>query len=123
MTTNENDLVTFVDNGTCFEAIELDATERRVIRDLAGVPSHYPVVVDPSEDLPKVAGVGYRHETPSGELVRHPNAYRQAFGKPVYVASTRRVVVGVEFARAVRSLVRIAPLAEPFDFLSAGSQS
>ena len=36
----------------------------------------------------------------SGDIIHHPNAYRRAWGKPIYVASTLRIVVGAKWLSA-----------------------
>ena len=49
---------------------------------------------------PRTVGETYHYVTPGGRPVYHPNAYRRAWGKPVYVASTRRVIVGEQWLAA-----------------------
>jgi hypothetical protein len=58
---------------------------------------HTPIVVVDGAQAPQRCGTGYYWETPAGDICRHPNAYRRAFGRPVYCASTVRVEVGREW--------------------------
>lgn len=46
---------------------------------------------------PHFEGSGYRWETKKGNIVYYPNAYRRAFGKPIYIQSTRHIVVGEDW--------------------------
>jgi hypothetical protein len=70
---------------------------RRYVRRAAGLGSHdtCPVEYTDSDDAPHVEGQSYHYVTPGGAPVRYPNAYRRAWGKPVYVPSSRRVLVGL----------------------------
>lgn len=43
---------------------------------------------------PRTVGRSYYHTTPSGQPCPYPSAYRAHYGRPVYHASTRRVIVG-----------------------------
>jgi hypothetical protein len=63
---------------------------------------HLPIEVVDGDQAPKRRGTGYYWETPSGQVCHHPNAYRRAFGRPVYCASTVRVEVGREWLAAHR---------------------
>lgn len=65
------------------------ATNRR-----GGTDGTVPVVVVAGKIRPRLVGHGSYYTTPSGAPVHHPNAYRSAWGKPVYHCSTRRVEVG-----------------------------
>lgn len=58
-----------------------------------------PVVVVDGDVAPRRTGAGFRFVTPGGNPVYHPNAYRRAWGKPVYVPSTIRVEVGAAWLR------------------------
>lgn len=68
--------------------------QRRAARTAANAHVSCPVEVIPGDAAPTNTGTGYYHVTPSGERVRFPNAYRRHFGRPVYVPSSRRVIVG-----------------------------
>jgi len=43
---------------------------------------------------PTIEGVGHYYTNKSGDIIRHPNAYKAAWGKPIYHASTKRIEVG-----------------------------
>jgi len=43
---------------------------------------------------PALAGQSFSYVSPAGRPIRYPYAYMRAYGKPRYVASTKRVVVG-----------------------------
>jgi len=75
---------------------------RAWLRAQAGAKSYAPIVVVDGSQTPKRAGRSYYWETPSGAICRHPNAYRRAFGHPIYCASTVRVEVGREWLAAMR---------------------
>ena len=53
-----------------------------------------PVEVVSGAASPEMAGEGFFYRNQRGDRIRHPNAYRRAWGKPIYVPSTQRVVVG-----------------------------
>ena len=59
------------------------------------------MVTQPSEGkaFPRWAGSSYHFENKSGDRIWHPNAYRRAWGKPIYVASTRHIIVGKEWVK------------------------
>jgi hypothetical protein len=62
--------------------------------------TYAPIVVVDGTQAPQRRGTGYYFETPSGQICHHPNAYRRAFGRPIYCASTVRVEVGREWLAA-----------------------
>lgn len=67
----------------------------RLIRRKAGAGANVPiVVVSGSRSAPRLLGTGGYYTTPGGARIDHPNAYRRAWGKPVYHGSTLRVEVG-----------------------------
>jgi hypothetical protein len=74
----------------------------RIVRRCAGAPPHTAIYVDRESPLmmPRYVGEPPRYETPAGQIVRHQSAYRRAYGRPVYVASTLRVLVGSAVADA-----------------------
>src|SRR5271165_6172658 len=51
---------------------------------------------------PHFVGESYSFQTKTGKPVRHPNAYRRAWGKPVYIASTRRIIVGRDWIKQLK---------------------
>ena len=77
---------------------------RRAIRQLVS-PGHLhdrtAVAVIPGWSYPHAEGEGYYYQTPGGARVNHPNAYRKAWGKPVYVCSSYRIVIGAECLAAL----------------------
>lgn len=66
-----------------------------------GITEPLPVVVVSGNRRPHVMGERWHHVTPSGDVCHHPSAYRKAFGRPIYVASTRRIAVGAAWLRRV----------------------
>ena len=66
----------------------------------SGANNTTPVIVIEGHLPPKLLGERARYTTPNGKPVRYPNAYRRAWGKPVYHCSTRRVVVGTGWLAA-----------------------
>lgn len=78
----------------------LSLTLRRLARTEAGAHASCPVDVIPGDAAPEVTGRSYHWVTPGGRPVRYPSAYRRAWGKPVYVASTIGVEVGAEWLAA-----------------------
>lgn len=76
---------------------------RAICRDVLGFPNNCntPIVVDDNgTEPPAWAGKRYHHTNASGDIIRHPSAYRRAYGKPIYVASTRHVTVGLLWLQA-----------------------
>jgi len=67
-----------------------------------GAERHLPIRVVDGDQAPQLLGTSYHWETPSGQICRYPSAYRRAFGRPVYCASTRRVEVGREWLASRR---------------------
>jgi hypothetical protein len=83
---------------------------RSWLRLQAQAASHLPIAVVDGEASPVVVGESAQWTTPGGSPVRYPNAYRRAWGKPVYHCSTRRVVVGRQWLTA-RSIPVVALVA------------
>lgn len=46
---------------------------------------------------PTKSGRGSLYTNKSGHIIRYPNAYRRAWGKPIYQASTLKIEVGYEW--------------------------
>lgn len=67
---------------------------RTLIRKLAGAHRACPIEVVPGRQEPILVGESFHWENKSGDIIRHPNAYARAWGKPIYIGSTLRVVVG-----------------------------
>lgn len=73
-------------------------TLRSIIRRIANeAGKSFPIKVVEGDSAPKSKGSGYFYTTPSGNRVYHPNAYRAAWGKPIYHHSTIRIEVGNEW--------------------------
>lgn len=70
----------------------------RQAADLVGTP--YPIEIVDGDAAPKLVGESYHWTTPGGAPVHYPNAYRRAWGKPVYVGSTFCIQVGREWLKA-----------------------
>lgn len=66
------------------------------------------VAVEGSSE-PRVEGESYYYTNARGERIRHPNAYRHAWGKPIYHCSTVRITVGRDWLSARR--IPVAALA------------
>lgn len=76
-----------------------DARIRTALRTLAGLESYRcPIEVIPGDLPPRRTGCSYYHTNKSGDIIRHPNAYRRKYGKPIYHASSLAVVVGAAYA-------------------------
>lgn len=60
----------------------------------AGAAGNPPVEIVHGSASPRMEGRGFYFENKSGDVIRHPAAYQRAYGKPIYVRSARRVVVG-----------------------------
>jgi len=58
-----------------------------------------PIVIEDGKTRPHWEGDSSHYENKSGDLIRHPNAYRKAWGKPIYIASTRHIVVGKDWVK------------------------
>lgn len=58
-----------------------------------------PIMVEDGNSPPRWAGSSFHYENKSGDYIYHPNAYRRAWGKPIYIASTRHIVVGSKWIR------------------------
>ena len=72
---------------------------RTALRTLAGLGSYRcPVEIVPGDLPPRRTGRSYYHTNKSGDIIRHPSAYRKAYGHPIYHASSLAVVVGAAFA-------------------------
>mgnify|MGYP001585616616 CR=1 FL=1 len=68
----------------------------KTVRAAAGLPgTPYPIEVVGGYKAPALEGMPFHHVNKSGARVWHPNAYRRAFGRPIYIASTYRVEVGI----------------------------
>jgi hypothetical protein len=60
---------------------------------------------------PTFTGRGFRYQTKTGKPV-YPSAYRKAWGKPIYIHSTRRVVVGKKWLHQLETDILQLKLSE-----------
>ncbi len=67
---------------------------KRLLRNAANARSNCPIKIINGNEPPKLKGRGYYYTNKSGHEIHHPSAYRKAWGKPIYHASTLRVEVG-----------------------------
>jgi hypothetical protein len=58
-----------------------------------------PIELEDNKLPPYWKGHSFHFENKSGDLIRHPTAYRKAWGKPIYIRSTRRIVVGKDWVK------------------------
>ena len=68
---------------------------RKMIRGSVGANNSCPILLVPGNFPPVIHGEGWHYRNKRGDRIWHPGAYRRAWGKPIYVSSTRRVEVGV----------------------------
>lgn len=75
--------------------------QRTALRRLLGYDgdTSIPIVVVAGDGEPVTFGRAGHYETKTGILVRHPNAYRAAWGKPIYVRSTFYIQIGADWLR------------------------
>jgi len=53
-----------------------------------------PIEIVKGRFSPRIVGRSYYFTNKRGDIIHHPSAYMNAWGKPIYHASTRRVEVG-----------------------------
>ena len=83
------------------QIIETASQYRAFVREQANRSgSTCPIRVVPGRAAPHAEGSSGYFTTPGGKPVRYPNAYRRAWGKPVYNASTYRIEVGAKWLAA-----------------------
>lgn len=58
-----------------------------------------PIIIGDGNHPPKLKGNSFRYENKSGNVINYPNAYRKAFGKPIYINSTRHILVGSKWLK------------------------
>jgi hypothetical protein len=82
------------------DIINTSARLRKYVRRMCDqVGTAYPIEVVEGYSEPTVKGRSWHYENASGDLISFPNAYRRAWGKPIYTASTRRIEVGADWLR------------------------
>jgi hypothetical protein len=67
---------------------------KKLIREAVSARPNCPIQIVNGDDPPKLKGRGYYFTNKRGDEIYHPNAYRRAWGKPIYNPSTIRVEVG-----------------------------
>lgn len=72
---------------------------KRAIRKLAGYPkSSIFVDIEDGARQPQLVGQSFHYETRGGNMIYYPSAYsKKGFSNMVYVPSTRRISVGIDF--------------------------
>lgn len=70
------------------------ALSRAVRRYVGATGKPWPIETVDGFKAPKLVGRSYHYENASGDLIRYPSAYRKAYGKPIYCASTKAIIVG-----------------------------
>ena len=70
---------------------------KRLIRKSVGANNNTPVHIIEGNMPPKLRGKIWHYTNKSGDIIHHPNAYRAAWGKPIYIRSTIRVEVGSDW--------------------------
>lgn len=78
-----------------------ELTIRRSLRNIAkgrtGWRNNLPIHIIEGDIAPRVVGRGFYYTNKSGDLIRYPNAYQKAWGKPIYHKSTIRIEVGKDY--------------------------
>lgn len=70
---------------------------KKLIRESVSARSNCPIKIINGSDPPKLKGRGWYYTNKRGDKIHHPNAYRKAWGKPIYNPSTIRVEVGSDW--------------------------
>lgn len=58
-----------------------------------------PIVIIKGKSPPQWRGKSYCFKNKTGDIIKYPNAYSKAYGKPIYIPSTRRIIVGIEWVK------------------------
>jgi hypothetical protein len=79
--------------------VNLTIEARRIARNAAEASrNNLPVVVVEGDSAPVETGDSWHYETKGGTRIMHPSAYKKlGFSNMVYVSSTRRVEVGLDW--------------------------
>jgi len=80
---------------------------KREIRKSVGASLNIKVILIAGNQPPKLVGRKGHYENKSGDIIRYPNAYRKAWGKPIYVHSTIRIEVGGDWILSNFSLYNL----------------
>ena len=71
---------------------------KKWIREVAGAKgTNCPIKVVIGNNPPTLKGRSWCYQNKSGDVIRYVNAYKRAWGKPIYVHSTRRIEVGSDW--------------------------
>ena len=71
---------------------------RKIIRKNAGVSGiSVPIIFVEGDSKPECIGNKAYYTNKRGDVIRHPSAYKKAWGKPIYHTSTMAIKVGMEW--------------------------
>jgi hypothetical protein len=70
---------------------------KRELRKVVNAHNNCPVVIVGGDSPPKLCGHKFHYENKSGDIIRHVNAYKKAWGKPIYIHSSLHVEVGADW--------------------------
>lgn len=70
---------------------------KKHLRKSTGAHNNCPVVIVAGIMSPKLVGNKGYYTNKSGDIILHPQAYRKAWGKPIYHASSLRIEVGSDW--------------------------
>jgi hypothetical protein len=90
---------------------------KRLIRQCVGAKPHIPVAVLEGDFPPELTGRAAHYLSRCGNVVRHPSAYRCAYGRPIHVDSTLAVEVGRNWLMAARHFAPGTPVEIISDYL------
>lgn len=81
---------------------------RKAIRRAANcVGTTIPIFIVDGDSAPTCKGTRYHYRNKKGDIIRYPNAYQRAWGKPIYYPSTIRIEVGAEWPMHVGLASRV----------------
>lgn len=72
-------------------------TIRSLIRLLSNTDTVCPIKIVPGDSGPTLVGSRGCFKNKRGDIIRHPTAYKNAWGKPIYHKSTLRIEVGADW--------------------------
>ena len=70
---------------------------KRMVRQAANARNNCPIKIVNGNVAPIIKGHHFYWSNKSGDVIRYPNAYKRAWGKPIYNHSTIRVEVGSDW--------------------------
>lgn len=80
---------------------------KKMLREAVSARSNCPITIVNGNNPPKLKGRSYYYTNKSGHEIHHPSAYRKAWGKPIYHASTIRIEVGDDWLLSQLTLKNI----------------